>query len=185
MRKILMVAFHYPPCHGSSGVQRTLAFSRHLPEYDWRPIVLTAHPRAYPQTRPEQLADVPTDLTVERAFALDTGRHLAIRRVHVKWTALPDRWISWWLGAVPAGLAPIGRHRPDLLWSTHPLATAHLIGLTLHRLSGIPWVADFRDPMFEHDPITGEVYPFDPQTRRAYGWIERHTIARCARAVFT
>src|SRR5262249_35592652 len=73
MKKVLMVAFHYPPCHGSSGVQRTLAFSRYLPEHGWRPIVLTAHPRAYPHTRREQLADIPTDLALRRAFALDTG----------------------------------------------------------------------------------------------------------------
>ncbi|MGH7301845.1 MAG: glycosyltransferase [Candidatus Rokuibacteriota bacterium] len=185
MKKILMVAFHYPPCHGSSGLQRTLAFSRHLPENGWRPIVLTAHPRAYPQIRQEQLADVPPDLTVKRAFVLDTGRHLSIRQTHFKWMAVPDRWVSWWLGAVPAGLRLIRQHRPDLLWSTHPLATAHLIGATLHRLSGIPWVADFRDPMLERDPVTGEEYPFDPRTRRAYGWIERLTISRCARAVFT
>ena len=185
MRKVLMIAFHYPPCHGSSGLQRTLTFSRYLPECGWRPIVLTAHPRAYPQIRREQLADIPADLVVRRAFALDTGRHLSIRRAHFKWMALPDRWISWWLGAIPAGLRLIREHRPDVLWSTHPIATAHLIGLTLQRLSGIPWVADFRDPLLEQDPITGEEYPLEPTQRRAYGRIERPTIARCTRAVFT
>ena len=42
MRKLLMVAFHYPPIRGSSGVQRTLKFSRYLPSLGWQPIVLGA-----------------------------------------------------------------------------------------------------------------------------------------------
>jgi len=33
MKRILMIAFHYPPLRGSSGIQRTLKFSRYLPEY--------------------------------------------------------------------------------------------------------------------------------------------------------
>ncbi|WP_276678948.1 hypothetical protein [Nitrosomonas europaea] len=38
-----------------------------------------------------------------------------------------------------------------MIWSTYPIATAHLIGLTLQRLTGIPWMADFRDPMVQPD----------------------------------
>jgi hypothetical protein len=55
----------------------------------------------------------------------------------------------------------------------------------LHRLTGIPWIADFRDPMTEKDPLTGEEFPSDPSVRRINRWIERPTVARCARAVFT
>jgi glycosyltransferase involved in cell wall biosynthesis len=83
------------------------------------------------------------------------------------------------------GLSLIRRHRPDLIWSTFPIATANLIGLTLHRLSGLPWVADFRDPMTDRDPVTGEEFPSDPAVRKVNGWIERPAIKRCARAVFT
>ena len=42
-----MVAFHFPPLAGSSGIQRTLRFVQHLPALGWEPIVLSAHPRAY------------------------------------------------------------------------------------------------------------------------------------------
>ena len=41
-----MVAFHYPPFVGSSGVHRTLKFSRYLLDQGWAPVVLTSHPRA-------------------------------------------------------------------------------------------------------------------------------------------
>jgi hypothetical protein len=31
MTRVLMVAYHFPPLAGSSGIQRTLRFVRHLP----------------------------------------------------------------------------------------------------------------------------------------------------------
>lgn len=176
---LLMVAFHYPPCFGSSGIHRTLKFSRYLRDHGWRPIVLTAHPRAYVKTSPQQLDEIPAGVPVTRAFALDTARHLPLLRSSVRLRGLPDRWASWWLGAVPAGLRLVRRHRPAALWSTFPVATAHLIGLTLHRLTGLPWIADFRDSMTE------DGYPEDPGTRRVYRWIERKTIEAAACAVFT
>jgi hypothetical protein len=185
MRKILMIAFHYPPFRGSSGIQRTLKFSRHLPDYGWQPIILTARPSAYPQTGSDLLTDIPTAVPVKRAFSLDTARHLSVRGAHLRWMALPDRWISWWIGAVPAGLRLIRKYRPEVIWSTYPIATAHLIGLTLHRLTGVPWIADFRDPMTDTDPMTGIEYPLDPAVRRVNRWIERPTVRYCTQAVFT
>jgi len=178
MRKLLMVAFHYPPIRGSSGVQRTLKFSRYLPSLGWQPIVLTAHPRAYASVGDEQLSEIPAEVPVERAFALDTARHLSIRGAYVRWMAWPDRWATWWLGAIPAGLRLIRRHRPQYIWSTFPIATAHLIGLTLHRLTGVPWIADFRDSMTEDN------YPRDPRTRKIYLAIERRAVRHACRLVF-
>ena len=147
VKRVLMVAYHFPPMNVSSGIQRTLRFAQYLPEFNWEPVVLTAHPRAYSGVSQASLAEVPPHLHVRRAFALDTARHLSLRGAYPQWLALPDRWSSWWLGAVPAGLALIRKLKPDVLWSTYPIATAHLIAYTLHRLTGIPWVADFRDPM--------------------------------------
>jgi glycosyltransferase involved in cell wall biosynthesis len=183
-RSVLMIAFHYPPCRGSSGLQRTLSFSKYLPAHGWSPIILSADPVAYPDQGPDQLGDIPNSVPVRRAFALDTARHLSIRGRYVSWASLPDRWISWYLGAVPAGLRLIRRHRPQVIWSTYPVATAHLIGMTLHRLTGIPWIADFRDPMTEVDAITGKNHPPDPQLWRMRRWIESRTVRACTRAVF-
>jgi glycosyltransferase involved in cell wall biosynthesis len=179
MKKILMIAFHYPPYQGSSGVLRTLKFSRYLPHYGWQPIILTANPRAYPKVSSDQLFEIPSDVKVKRTFALDTARHLAVLGSYLKWMALPDRWVSWLIGAIPSGLLMIHKFKPDVIWSTYPVATAHLIGYTLHRLTGIPWVADFRDPMTE------DVYPPDPAVWKAYRWIERHTAKYCTYGVFT
>jgi hypothetical protein len=178
-KKVLMIAFHYPPMRGSSGIQRTLKFSQYLPEWGWQPVLLSAHPRAYSNPGDDQMDEIPADMTVCRAFALDTARHLSLRGRYAGVMALPDRWVSWLLGAVPAGLRLIRSHRPQVLWSTYPIATAHLIGYVLQRLSGLPWVADLRDPM------TDVGYPENPLTRKAYLWIERRTLERCTVAVCT
>jgi hypothetical protein len=42
MKRILMIAYHFPPLAGSSGIQRTLRFVQHLPKFGWEPIVLSA-----------------------------------------------------------------------------------------------------------------------------------------------
>lgn len=177
--RVLLTAFHFPPQAASSGIQRTLSFSRHLGSNGWEPMVLSASPRAYSVQNPSQLASVPADLVVRRAFALDTKRHLGIKGRYPEALALPDRWISWWLAAVPTGLSMIRQYRPQVIWSTFPIATSHLIALALHRITGLPWVADFRDPMLQSS------YPVSKPQRAVYAWIERQTITRCNAAVFT
>jgi glycosyltransferase involved in cell wall biosynthesis len=185
MKKILMVVFHYPPLHGSSGIHRTLNFSRYLPDHGWQPLVLTVRATAYPNVSADAESRIPAHVPVTRARALDSARHLSFRGYHPRILTLPDRWATWWPGGVINGMRLIREHQPDLIWSTFPIATAHMIGLTLHRLSKLPWVADFRDPMTEKDPLTGEEFPSDRTVRRVNGWIERPAVRHCARAVFT
>jgi hypothetical protein len=177
--RVLLTAFHFPPQAASSGIQRTLSFSRHLGSNGWEPMVLSASPRAYSVQNPSQLASVPQQLVVRRAFALDTKRHIGIKGRYPEALALPDRWISWWFAAVPTGLSLIRKYKPRVLWSTFPIATSHLIALALHRMTGLPWVADFRDPMLQSS------YPVSRPQRSVYAWIERQTITRCSAAVFT
>lgn len=178
MRNALMIAYHYPPQSGSSGIQRTLSFSRHLPSFGWNPIVLTAHPYAYEKTDQAQLATIPPELRVHRAFAFDAKRHFGIMGRYPGILALPDRWSSWWFTAVPIALCLIRKHKIPVIWSTYPIASAHLIALTLRTLTSTSWVADFRDPMFQAD------YPVTPLERKVYKWIECETINRCDKAVF-
>ncbi|MES2739983.1 MAG: glycosyltransferase [Pseudomonadota bacterium] len=179
VKRVLMIAYHYPPMQGSSGIQRTLTFSRDLPQSGWEPLVLTASAGAYRDTSADQLDEIGPRVRVHRSFALDASRHLALLGRYPRWLALPDRWISWWLSAVPAGLRLIRRHRPDVIWSSYPIATAHLIGMTLHRLTGIPWVADQRDPMSDAH------YPPDPRIHRMHRWIEAKILAHSASMVCT
>ena len=174
-----MVAFHFPPQAGSSGVLRALKFCRYLPEAGWLPIVLTAHPRAYERVDDSQLGEVPPDVPVYRAFALNTRKHLVIRQRYFRWMALPDRWVSWCLGAIPTGVFVIFKKRVDVILTTYPIATAVLVGYILHQLTGKPWVADFRDSMTEDE------YPREAPVRRVYRWIERKAVRHASLLLFT
>ena len=73
MKRLLMIAYHFPPFAASSGIQRTLGFARHLPAFGWEPLVLTAHPRAYEHRDGGHIA-LPAPMVVEPAFALDAAR---------------------------------------------------------------------------------------------------------------
>ena len=174
-----MVAYHFPPLAGSSGIQRTLRFVQHLPSLGWQPLVLSADPRAYEKTSDDLMADVPSGMVVRRAFALDTARHLQVKGRYLGWMARPDRWISWKFDAVRQGLKLIKEFKPDVIWSTYPIATAHVIASMLHKKSGIPWVADFRDPMAQED------YPADLVTRQMYRDIEADAAAHAGLCTFT
>jgi glycosyltransferase involved in cell wall biosynthesis len=93
--------------------------------------------------------------------------------------ARPDRWISWLPDGIRVGAEMIKQYRPDAIWSTYPIATAHMIGAALHKRSKLPWVADFRDPMAQ------EGYPADPVTWKKFSQIEGEAIANAALSVFT
>lgn len=179
MKKVLIVAYHFPPLGESSGRLRALKFCRYLPEAGWLPIVLTVNSRAYERTDSTQLQEVPPEVEVLRTFALDTRRHLAIRQRYLRWMSLPDRWVSWCMSGAPAGLFTVYRRHVDVILTTFPIATAVLIGLILHRVTGRPWVVDLRDSMTEDE------YPPDPQTRRIYRWIERQTVRYASLLLFT
>lgn len=178
-RRILLIAYHFPPVGGSSGVQRTLKFASYLREYGWEPMVLTVTPHAYERVTNDQMSEIPEEMLVERAFALDSSRHLAIGGHYLGLLAIPDRWVSWWLAAVWRGMQMIRRYRPTLIMSTFPIPTAHLIGFTLQRLTGIPWVADFRDNM------TDPEYPPGRLKWRLNRSLEAATVRHCCKAIFT
>jgi glycosyltransferase involved in cell wall biosynthesis len=179
MKKVLMVAYHFPPLAGSSGIQRTLRFVQQLPEFGWEPIVLTAHPRAYQRVSDDLMADIPAGTVVKRAFALDTSRHLSLYGRYPAFLALPDRWMTWKYGAIPTALALVSRHRPQAIWSTYPIATAHVIGEAISRRTELPWIADFRDPMAQPG------YPADPEAYKSFNDIESRAVSDARFTVFT
>ncbi len=180
-RRALMIAFHYPPYQGSSGVLRTWNFSRYLPESNWTPYVLTATAGAYESVSyAESGMNIPTNTHVTRAFARDAARLLSIRGRYPGWVARPDRWyLTWYVSAVWNALALIRRHKLDLIWSTYPICSAHAIAKAVKQLTGLPWIADFRDSMTEVG------YPADTRLRAAYQRVERQTIECADQVVFT
>jgi len=104
MKKALMIAYHYPPYKGSTGAERTFKFSRYLSATGWQPVILTARPRTYDNIDTGLLSKIPKNIVVRRAFAMDAAKDLSVRGKYLSWTAIPDRWASWFLSALPFGL---------------------------------------------------------------------------------
>jgi hypothetical protein len=179
VKRVLMIAFHFPPVAMGSGHLRTLGFARYLPELGWEPAVLSAGAIAFPRVDVKNLSLIPNNCRVHRAFALDVRRHLSIRGKYPGFLAQPDGWASWWPAAVVQGLWLIQRYRVKAIWSTYPIMTAHCIAYTLSRLSGLPWIADFRDPVSSSVEAENQ-FSVTSQQR----W-ERRILRHATRVVFT
>ena len=183
MRHALFVTFQYPPDASSSGVLRTLKYSRYLADHGWRVTVLSLDASAYESVDAGSLADIPPGVRVVRTRYLESRRHLGVRGRYLALAALPDRYIGWLPWAVAAGLR-IGRADPvDLIYSTSPPATAHLIAWRLARRLRTPWVADFRDPWFEDVPERGA--PAGALFRRIDRWLEGRVVRAADRVIAT
>ncbi|MCB9645353.1 MAG: glycosyltransferase [Deltaproteobacteria bacterium] len=155
MRRVLVVAYQFPPM-GGGGVQRTLSFVRHLPEQGILPVVLTAaQPERYWAQDPSLLARIPDGVEIIRASdrALFTVRRALRRALPAsarprldQLLDLPDRQATWWPAATVAALQRARRGDLDAVYSTSAPWTDHLVARALVRRTGLRWVADFRDP---------------------------------------
>src|SRR5512135_3600536 len=87
-RKVLVIAYYFPPM-GLSGVQRTLKFVKYLPQFGWRPTVLTVEPRGY-IAKDESLLDElrERDIRVVRTPPAGPGRLFGKKDV----VELPVEW---------------------------------------------------------------------------------------------
>jgi glycosyltransferase involved in cell wall biosynthesis len=70
MRKVLMIAYTFPP-RGGSGVQRTLKFAKYLPQFGWQPVILTVSNPPIREVDHTLSGELPSDLAVHRAPDLD------------------------------------------------------------------------------------------------------------------
>ena len=155
MREVLVIAYLFPPL-GGGGVQRTLGFVRHLPANGWRPTVICAGDDAtYWARDPTLMRRVPLEATVVRVPAGWPGsaarwtRRLvphAYRRAFDQFVFVPDRQVPWGPNALQAGLRIAERGRFAALYSTGSPWTNHMVAMAIKARTGLPWIADFRDP---------------------------------------
>jgi glycosyltransferase involved in cell wall biosynthesis len=59
---------------------------------------------------------------------------------------IPDKDVNWLPPALRAALKLHRRERFDVIYSTAPPFTGHLIAYLVKKFTGLPWIADFRDP---------------------------------------
>ena len=156
---------------------RTLKFVRYLDGYGWRVTVITPRVNAFTVTDPGLEAQLPTSCRVIRTRFLNVKRHLAIGGIYPSILALPDTWIGWLPWGVAAGRRLHGVDPFDLVYSTSPHATAHLIAGRIAKRCRRPWITDFRDPWFEDPPEPGAPTGLLYQSMQRF--LERRVIERC------
>jgi len=68
-----------------------------------------------------------------------------LRRLYQYGVQFPDRYRSWTGPGAEAGVALARGWRPDLLYSSGPPHSAHILAARIARRTGLPWVAELRD----------------------------------------
>jgi len=168
-RRVLIIALHFPPAHTTS-TRRILKFARYLPEHGWESSVVTVRTGFHRHLDETALAEVPAGTRVYRTFGFDPRHSLSIAGRYPGLLALPDRAAPWFPFATWRALAIARRERFDAILSTSPPVTAHCVALLLHDRTGLPWVADLRDPwaIGDRGPLHGAIdRTLEPRVLRA------------------
>lgn len=138
MKDLLVFAYYFPPCN-ESGAQRPFRFVKYLARCGYRPHVVTRRQEG----RPAWNSVWQTDELSDRSWAAAAGRILrSMERV------LPYRdQLPWTPRAIAKARQVAALHPVSAIFSTSPPAGAHLAALWCKKTMGIPWIADFRDPI--------------------------------------
>ena len=160
---------------------RTLKYTRYLAEYGWRVTVIAPSESAYAVIDNKLSEQIPPTAHVIRTRFLNIKRHLSIFGAYPAICAVPDTWIGWLPWAVAAGKKLFRSDPFQLVYSTSPHATAHVIARKLAAFSRVPWVTDFRDPWYEDPPEPGA--PNGKLYRWANKTLERNVIRDSSRVV--
>jgi glycosyltransferase involved in cell wall biosynthesis len=162
-KKVLIISYLWPPIEGV-GVLRALKFAKYLPEYGWQPIILTTRPertcrqqagglsggmKVYRTEYRDIIEDIKGIFRSSRPAPKDRGgadgRPAKKASVLRELVSMPDEQIGWRRFAVTEGRKIIEADGIDMIFSTSPPETAHLVARQLKRRYRIPWVADMRD----------------------------------------
>jgi glycosyltransferase involved in cell wall biosynthesis len=160
--RLLVVSMYWPPA-GGAGVQRPLKLSGHLAELGFDVHVLAPDDPKWLHRDASLVA--PRGVTVHRArnvgprsrrpaeelrAARGLGR-LAVRAELAARAALvPDAAVLWNVTAIPAAIRLVRRLSIDIVLTTSPPGSVHLIGAAARRATPASWVADLRDSLVQH-----------------------------------
>ena len=156
MKTLLMISYPFPP-NLSAGAVRSERFSRYLGKFGWNVEVVTIGRRANVFHDEGRLAHLPETVSINSTVIWDPWLWLyrhpinnkflgIIRSVLMRLTSFPDHMIFWVPTAVRTGLDICKLREISAIYTTSPPHSSHLAGLLISRKTGIPWIADFRDP---------------------------------------
>lgn len=167
MKRVLVIATDFPP-QGGAGAMRVTKFVKYLPQFGWQPLVVCVDSN---WNRDESLlADLPPGLLVRRVPWPSLIRRIwrpglppssipvnrtdkqspaqILRRAgtQLAWRLLVPDVYRLWIGAAERACVQLLREQPcDVVFTTSPPSSVHLVAQRLHARFRLPWVADFRD----------------------------------------
>ena len=177
MKKVLVITYYWPPGSGA-GVFRWLKFCKYLREYGWEPVVYTPSNPENPGHDPTLEKELPAGIQVIRRLIWEPYRFYKIVTGQKKeekiqsgflnenrkpsltdkistWIRgnlfIPDARKFWIKPSVRFLSSWLENHPVDAIVTTGPPHSLHMIGLQLQDKTGIPWLADFRDPWTQID----------------------------------
>ena len=173
MKRVLIITYYWPPT-GGSGVQRWVKFAKYLPSEGWQPVIYTPENPEQLAVDESLAAEVSAETEVLKTritepyelykkFLRKSGHSKEAVEVNpvnaqnksamqkmAMWVRgnlfRPDPRCLWIRPSVKFLKKYLKEHPVDLIVSTGPPQSMHLIGMRLSQETGLPWIADFRDP---------------------------------------
>lgn len=135
MKKVLMIAHHFPPA-GGVGTFRVTKFVKYLKEFGWKPIVLTVHKDCYSKA-------IWLDYDLEK----DIPHDIHVYRTNI-WRSsyINDEGIKWLPYLISNIISIIRKERPHLVYITGGPFFPLIIGPIIKFFFRLPYVIDLRDP---------------------------------------
>lgn len=177
-KKVLIISYYWPPS-GGGGVMRWLKMSKYLPGFGWQPIIYTpqnpdpsvfdfslaeeVHPEIMELKIPiwepyyiyRKITGKGENTTFKAGYISEasTGQSLKGKiSVFIRGNFLiPDPRKFWIRPSVKYLSKFLKKNNIDLIISTGPPHSMHVIALRLKKKFNIPWIADFRDPWTDID----------------------------------
>lgn len=172
MKRVLIISYYWPPS-GGSGVQRWVKFAKYLPSEGWQPVIYTPENPELTTTDHSLEDEIPLEAEViKRHITEPYGLYRKLfgegksasegevnpinsRKKTFKQKIsmfirgnifIPDPRCLWISPSIKYLRKYLKEHPVDIIVSTGPPHSMHLIAEGLARAAGIPWIADFRDP---------------------------------------
>lgn len=160
MKRVLLVAYNFPP-EPIAGALRPGYLAKYLPVFGWQPTILT-HSIGTPAVSARVVHVGSASAMSSTKPSQRTGKTRPLRtilRAIKEFVLFPDEHAAWIPRAILRGLQLLHDDRYDAILSTALPASVHVVGGALSRLTGTPWIADYRDlwsqnPNFRRGPLS-------------------------------
>ncbi len=171
--KALIITYYWPPA-GGSGVQRWLKFVKYLRDFDIEPVVYTVDDPQYALIDESLKSEIPKNIeTIKHHIWEPNSLFAKIKNKQQKSSAgfldknptffekklqyiranyfIPDARKFWVKPSVKILSNYLENNKIDVIISTGPPHSMHLIGMELQKKFQLKWMVDFRDPWTDID----------------------------------